>query len=122
MIVGALAIISIMFGGGIFTFDYVRDAAEEFIKDKDRAKQVISITKQADDEYETFAENVDKLSKQFVKINKNYNLTRAEMDEFSSQVKKNRTAFFEKFIELHFQVINLTTAEEWQAMMHVQRE
>jgi len=33
MIIGILAAITFLFGGGIFTFDYARDAAEEFIKD-----------------------------------------------------------------------------------------
>ena len=97
------------------------DAAEEIIKDRDRAKQVISITGQADEEFELFTENLDKLSKQLAQMSKNYNLTRAERDSFSIQVKKPRTAFFEKYIELRFQMINLVTAEEWQAM-HVQRE
>ena len=113
--------ITFLFGGGIFSFDYIRDAAEEVIKDKDRAKQAVSITEQADEEFELFTENLDDLSKQLAKMNKNYNLTRAERDSFSIQVKKPRTAFFEKYIELRFQMINLVTAEEWQAM-HVQRE
>jgi len=54
-------------------------------------------------------------------MNKDYNLTRQEMDSFSIQAKKNLTAFLEKIVELRFQVKNLVTAEEWQAM-HVQRE
>ena len=53
--------------------------------------------------------------------NKNYNLTCEEVDSFSSQVKKNRTAYYEKFIELRSQLIDRVTVEEWQAM-HVQRE
>jgi uncharacterized membrane protein len=116
MIVGAIAIITYLFGGGIFTFENIRDAAEEIIKDKDRAKQVISITKQADKEVKSFAENLDKLSKQLAQLNKNYNLTREELDSFSIQAKQNRMAFLEKFIELRFQLKNLVTAEEWQAM------
>jgi DNA anti-recombination protein RmuC len=99
----------------------VFDAAEEIIKGRDRAKQVISITGQADEEFERFAENLDELSKQLVQMNKDYNLTRQEMDSFFGQVKKNRTAFLEKFVELRFQIKDLVTAEEWQAM-HVQRE
>jgi len=54
-------------------------------------------------------------------MNSNYNLTRAEIDSLAIQSKKNRTAFFEKYIELRFQIINLVTAEEWQAVK-VQRE
>lgn len=116
MIIGVITALMLLFGGGIFSFDYIRDAAEEAIKDKDRAKQVVSITKQADEEYEAFTKNLNKLSKQFVKMNKDYNLTREEMDALSGQAKKNRMAFLEKYVELRFQVKNLVTAEEWQAM------
>ncbi len=122
MIIGAIAVLSLLFfGGGIFTFDSVRDAAEEFIKDKDRAKQVVSITEQADEEFESFTNNLDKLSRQLAQMNKDYNLTREDMDSFSSQVKKNRMAFLEKYVELRFQVKDLVTAEEWQAM-HIKKE
>jgi len=71
----------------------VFDAAEEIIKDRDRAKQVISITGQADEEFERFAENLDNLSKQLVQMNKDYNLTRQEMDSFSIQTKKKDGVF-----------------------------
>jgi uncharacterized phage infection (PIP) family protein YhgE len=116
MIVGVYAVVVILFGGGLFTFDGIRDMADEIIKDKDRAKQVMAITKQADKGYEEFAEELDKLSKQFVTINKKYNTTREEIDSFSSQAKYNRVAFFNKYVELRFQMKNLITAEEWQAM------
>jgi len=122
MIIAIVGVVVFLFGGGIFTFDYARDAAEEFIKDKDRAKQVISITKQADEAYEEFTENHDKLSKQLVQMNKDYNLTREQMESFAGQVKKNRTAFLENFVELRFQISKLVTAEEWQAGKQVQRE
>ena len=121
MIIGLVSVLTLIMGGGIFSFDHVRDAANEFIKDKDRAKQVVSITKQADEEFELFTENLDELSEQLVQMNKDYNLTREEMDSFSIQAKKNLTAFLEKYVELRFQAKNLVTAEEWQAMK-VQRE
>ncbi|MBW1897289.1 MAG: hypothetical protein JRI47_09550 [Deltaproteobacteria bacterium] len=121
MIIGLITVLTLIMGGGIFSFGHVRDAAEEIIKDKNRAKQVVSITKQADEEFETFAENLDKQSKQLVQMNKDYNLTREEMDSFSIQAKKNLMALLEKYVELRFQMIDLVTAEEWQAMK-VQRE
>jgi hypothetical protein len=55
-------------------------------------------------------------------MNKDYNLTREQMESFAGQVKKNRTAFLEKFVELRFQISKLVTAEEWQASKQVQRE
>lgn len=116
MIIGLVSVLTLIMGGGIFSFDYIRDATDEFIKDKDRAKQVVSITKQADEEFELFTENLDELSKQLVQMNKDYNLTREKIDSFYTQTDKRRMAFLEKFVELRFQAKNLMTAEEWQAM------
>ena len=121
MLIAAITVFTLLFGGGFFSLDNVRDAAKEVIEDKDRAKQVVAITKEADKEFKSFTKNVNKLSKQLVQMNKDYNLTREEMDSFSIQAKKNLTAFLEKYVELRFQVKNLVTAEEWQAM-HGKRE
>jgi len=116
MIIGILTTLMLIFGGDMFTFENVKDAAEEVIKDKHRARQVVSITKQADEELELFTENLEKLSKQFVEMNKGYNLTREGLDSFSLQTKGNRMRFLNKYVELRFQMKDLMTAEEWQAM------
>jgi hypothetical protein len=122
MIIAAITALVVLLGGGIFTFDSVRDAAEEVIKDKDRAKQVAAITEQADAEIKSFTENLEKLSEQFVEMNRNYDLTRAEIDAVSLQAKKNRTAFLKKYVELRFQMKELVTADEWQAMQVAKKE
>ena len=116
MIIAAITILTLLFGGGFFSLDNVRDAAKEVIEDKDRAKQVVAITKEADKEFKSFTKNVNKLSKQLVQMNKDYNLTREKIDSFYTQTDKRRMAFLEKFVELRFQAKNLMTAEEWQAM------
>ena len=116
MIIAAITILTLLFGGGTFSLDNVRDAAKEVIQDKDRAKQVVAITKEADKEFKSFTKNVNKLSKQLVQMNKDYNLTREKIDSFYTQTDKRRMAFLEKFVELRFQAKNLVTAEEWQAM------
>jgi hypothetical protein len=116
MLIAAITVFTLLFGGGIFSFDNVRDAAKEVIQDKDKAKQVVAITKQADKEFKSFTKNVNKLSEQLVLMNKDYNLTRSEIDSFYLQTDKRRRAFLEKFVELRFQAKNLMTAEEWQAM------
>ena len=116
MIIAAITILTLLFGGGTFSLDNVRDAAKEVIQDKDRAKQVVAITKEADKEFKSFTKNVNKLSEQLVQMNKDYNLTRADIAAFYTQTDKRRMAFLENFVELRFQAKNLMTAEEWQAM------
>ena len=55
-------------------------------------------------------------------MNKDYNLTREEIDAFYIKSDKRRRAFLERFVELRFQAKNLLTAEEWQAMYAKIRE
>jgi len=116
MIIAIVAVFHILFGGGALTFDDVRDSAEAVIKDKERAKQVISITDEGDYRYEQFSENLEKLHKQLKAMNRNYDLTREEMDTLSEKAKQNQIEFFNHYITLQFQMKNLVSAEEWQAM------
>lgn len=122
-ILATISVITVlMSGGNNFTLDHVRDAAKEGIKDKDRSKQVIAITKKADKEFKSYNKNIGKLSKQLVQMNADYNLTREEIDSFYNQSDKSRMAFLEKFIELRFKAKDLMTPEEWQAMYTMIRE
>ena len=122
MIIAAITILTLLFGGGNFSLDNVRDAAKAVIKDRDRAKQVIAVTKEADKEFKSFIKNINNLSKQLVQMNKDYNLTREEIDAFYLQADKRRRDFLERFVELRFQAKNLVSAEEWQAMYAKIRE
>ena len=122
MIIAGIYVAVLLFGGGdLFTFDYLRDLAKEAIQDKDRAKQVIYLTKQADEGFESFAKKVEKRSKQLAKMNKDYNVTREEMESQSVKGLNNRKEFFDKYVEIRFQIKELVTAEEWKAM-HPKKE
>ena len=123
MVIATITVITLLFaGGGIFSLDNLRDAAKEVIKDTDRAKQVVAVTKEADKEFKSYNKHINKVSKQLVQMNADYNLTREEIDSFYIQSDKRRRAFLERFIELRFQAKNLVTAEEWQAMYAKIRE
>jgi hypothetical protein len=116
MLIAAITVFTLIFGGGIFSFDNVRDAAKEVIHDKDRAKQVVAVTKQADKEFKSYVKNLNNLSKKLVLMNKDYNLTHKEIDAFYIQSDKRRGAFLSRFVELRFQAKDLVTLEEWQAI------
>jgi hypothetical protein len=122
MILGVLTVLLSLFGSGVFSFEYARDAAEEVIKDKDRAKQVVSITKQADEEYETFTENLEGLSEKFVQLNTDYDLRQAEIDAFTRQAENNRMEFLDNYVDLVFQMKGLMTEDEWMAMQSIQHK
>ncbi len=117
MVFAGMYVVLLLFGASdIFTFENFRDSAKATIQDKDRAKQVVAITKQLDEEFETFTENVEKLAEQVAKINQEYSVTREELDAFAVKAKNNRKAFLDKYVEIRFQLKDLVTAEEWQAI------
>jgi len=123
ILIAIITVFTLLIGGGeFFSLDYVRDAAKEFIKDEDRAKQVVALTKQADKEFKSYLKILNNRSKQLVERNKDYNLTKEELDAFYANSDKRRRAFLERFIELRFQAKNHMTAEEWQAMYAKIRE
>jgi CMP-N-acetylneuraminic acid synthetase len=122
MLIVAITVFTLLFGGGFFSLDNVRDAAKEVIEDKDRTKQVVAVTKQAEKEFKSYVKNLNNLSKKLVQMNKDYNLTRKELDTFYSKSDKRRMEFLERFVELRFQAKNQMTAEEWQATYAMIRE
>ena len=90
MIIAIYSVFTLIFGGGLFSFEAVADVAAEIIKDKDRAKQVEEYTEQADDVFKEFVDNIDDLSKEFVELNRGYLVTRAEMDALSEKANQKK--------------------------------
>lgn len=117
MIVAVITALALLFGGGAFSFDHIREAADEVINDRDRAKQVIAITKEADEALESFSEDLDVLANQYVELNANYNVTREEMYALSTEVEKNRRDFFGQIVGLHFDLQGHVTEEEFEEMV-----
>jgi len=117
MIIAAVTALAILFSSGAFSFDHIRDAADAVIKDKDRAKQVISITKQADEYLESLTEKLGEQGEQYADLNANYNTTREEHYALSHEIGKNRREFLEQLVELRFQIQDLVTAEEYQEIV-----
>ena len=99
-----------------------KEAADEVINDKDRAKQVIAITKQADEALESFTEQLDEQAEQFVELNANYNATREEMIAWSSEVEKNRREFLGQLASFRFDVQEHVTEEEFKEMVKLRKE
>ena len=103
-------------GGGGFSFDMFKDAAEDVIPDRQIVRQVKAITKAADDEMKAWQKDAKEISKRLAEMNRNYDLTTDEMRSFLDYADSRREAFQEKLIDLRFQAKNLMSQEEWEAM------
>ena len=122
MIIGIITALALLFGGGAFSFDHIKEAAEEVINDRDRAKQVIAITKEADEALETFTDKLDEQAAQYVDLNANYNATREEMYALSTEVGKSRREFLEQFAALRFDLQEYVTKEEFEEIAKLRKE
>lgn len=107
MIIAVISAIITLLGNGAFSFDYLKDAAEAVIQDKDRAKQVMSIAEEGNKANETFVEKIEQFSEQIDEANKNYHLTREELTTYTDKVHEHRRAYFGKLIALQFQARDL---------------
>ena len=116
MIIGIVTIISLMLGGGGFSFDVFKDAAEEVIANKQIVRQIEAITENADDELKAWNEDAKQISKHLAKMNQEYDLTPAELQTYLAYADSRREAFQEKLIQLRFQARGLMSQKEWEAM------
>lgn len=122
MIIGVIAALAIVFGGSVFSFDHVKEAADEVIDDRDRAQQVIAITKEADEALEAFTDKLDEQAALFVELNANYNATREEMYAWSTEVAKNRREFLEQVVAFRFEFQGHVTEEEFEEIVKLRKE
>lgn len=122
MIIGVITALAIVFGGSAFSFDHVKEAADEVIDDRDRAQQVIAITKEADEALEAFTDKLDEQAALFVELNANYNATREEMYAWSTEVAKNRREFLEQVVAFRFEFQGHVTEEEFEEIIKLRKE
>ena len=116
MIIGTITLIVMLMGGGFFSFDVYYDAAKDVIVDKVVVKQIKLVTKAADKEMKAWGKGVKEISKQIAEMNRNDDLTKAEMDAYLKWTDTRRDAFQERLIKLRFEAKKLVTLEQWEAM------
>ena len=110
MSLAIVTLIVLMLGGGVgFSFDMYRKAAGDVIQDKQIVKQIKSVTKAADKEMKNWQKDANKIAKQIVEMNQNYDLARTDVEPFLNQVDSRRNEFQEKLIQLRFQARDLMT-------------
>jgi hypothetical protein len=116
MIIGTITLIMLLLGGGGFSFDVFHDAAKDVIADKQIVKQIKVVTKSANKEMKAWGKDVKEISKQIAEMNRNYDLTEAEMAAYLKWTDTRRDAFQEKLIKLRFEAKNLVSRAQWEAM------
>jgi len=118
MIIGLIAVVSSLFGGGSLSFDgtfkpFVKDA----VVDEQRYDQISEVFDEADDDIEAFRKDFDKhWAPEVTALVGNYDASRDDFRDFRKRMSKPRTAAIRSIIGVRFKMVELMTEDEWTAM------
>lgn len=102
------------FDAGEQFYEDFKKALEKSIKDDDKQKQAVEILDAYKDEVLAF----DQYLNNFLVSNESaildYNSTEEDLKRIVEELDKEREEYYSKMINLHFQLIELMTEEEWE--------
>ena len=119
MIIGTVTLLMLLFGGGsIFSVEkafkpFLKDA----VKDKARYEQIVDLTKQADEHIKAFhKENEDVWTKELKTLMADYDTSEDQFRDVAKKVDQSRLSVQQKIFDVRFDVAELMTEDEWNAM------
>lgn len=111
-------------GGGPFSFEkdfepFVKDA----VADKARYEQIVGQTKLADQDIEQFKKEVEDVWAEELKtLLSDYDADEGQFRAFIERADQSRTALQQKLLYVRFQVVDLMSEDEWNAMYQAMEE
>ena len=119
MIIGAVALVLILFGGGLDTFfiSELEKGVKEYVQDKDRRDEIQAGIKDTKKNIKAFNKERKSYFKQFKKLNISRATTSAELDDFSDQMLTYRKAFQHRMIDDRLQLAANLKADEWASII-----
>jgi hypothetical protein len=116
MIVGTIALLTILFGGGvseIFFVDKLEKGIKEFILDKDRKKEILDDLKTSKAFIKEFNKGRKSQMKDFNELNASYNTTSEELIGLFNDLQDERIDFQDSIIDDRIAIANKITFDEW---------
>lgn len=104
------------FRAGQDFYEAFKKAIEKSIKDENKQKQAIAILDNFKDELNNFDQYLDKFEKENADIILDYHSTEADLMNVAEDLNDERTVFYKKMMDLHTQMVELTTEEEWETL------
>ena len=124
MIVGTIALISMLFFGGVeyFLMDELEKGVKTFVVEKDRRKEIQADLKVSMDIIKAF--NKDRASKLKVlkEMNANRDVTKKEFDKFYYDRHEERSALHDNVISARLKVLPKLKKEEWEGIVKMSEE
>ena len=117
MIVGMVALISILFGGGL-SFDSVyKPVVKDVVADQQRYEQIAEVFDTGDDQIATFRDEFnDKWEGELNALVSDFDATRDDFRDWRKRFLVSRSGVVKDLLDVRFSTIKLMTEDEWKAM------
>jgi len=125
MIIGTIALISMLFFGGVseyFLIDKLEKGVKKYVVDKERKKEITADLKAATKYIKTFDKERKGKLKSFKKLNANRNTSIEEFTVFFDELMNQRIALQQKVIEDRIRIVAKIEADEWNLIIEYSRQ
>jgi len=119
MIIGTIALLTLLFGGGVelFFINNFDKGVKEYVIEKDRQKEILADLKTSKKLISNFNKEREKQYKLFKKLNVSHETTKENLVDFFNDLHKERLTHQEKVIDKRISVIKKIKADEWDSIM-----
>lgn len=120
MIIGTIALLTFLFGGGlgeVFFIDSLEKGVKEYVVDKERRKEILADL----DNSSTYIKEFNKARKseliKFELINNSRSSTNKDMQDFFSEIMKERISFQDSIVSQRIRVVYKINDDEWTSII-----
>jgi len=119
MIVGTVALLTILFGGGFdfFFIDNLEKGVKEYVIEKDRRKEILADLKTSKKLISNYSKERKAKYKTFKKLNISHETTREDLVDFFNKLYKERVAYQKEIVDSRIAVNKKIKADEWDSIM-----
>ena len=119
MIVGAIALLTILFGGGFdyFFIDNLEKGVKEYVIEKDRKKEILADLKTSKKLISNYNKEREAKHKTFKKLNISHETSREDLVEFFNKLYKERVAYQKEMVDERLVVNKKIKTDEWDSIM-----
>jgi hypothetical protein len=124
MIIGTIALISMLFFGGIeyFLMDELEKGVKTFVVEKDRRKEIQADLKHSISIIKAFNKDRSSKLKVLKEMNADRNITKVELEEFYQDRHEERTELQRMVINERLKVLPKLTEQEWDSIVKMSAE
>ena len=124
MIVGTIALISMLFFGGVeyFLMDELEKGVKTYVVEKDRRKEIEADLKVSMDIIKAFNKERKSQLKVFKEMNTNRDVTIKELDKFYNDRHDERSTLQDNVISARLKILPKLKEEEWEGIVKMSEE